>query len=347
MKPVIAVTMGDPCGIGPEIIFKLSNHPSLLSQVSIVVLGDFQILKKASVACKGKINCFVRQPLSEFDESQIRKINKKILFVDFERSTQHIHKFGKISAWAGQLSGEFIELGTQLALNKRVHALVTGPINKVAFKLGGYGEKFRGHTEMISSLTRSKNTALMLVYENLRAIHVTSHIPFKEVSKSLSIEKIFETIKLSQQAGVMFGIKKPNIVVCGLNPHAGDEGVLGREEIELIGPAIQKAKRMGILVQGPIAADVAWGLVKEKVFDIGVAMSHDQGQIPVKLLAFRFDLKGNPIVRGVNVTVGLPIIRTSVMHGTAFDIAGKGISSELSLIDAIQLSLKMKRPSLR
>lgn len=321
MKPTIGISIGDPSGIGPEIVLKSISQPKLKGKCNFVVFGDIELLAW---------------------------VNKKILhrsklpsavYENESRLSLPI-RFGVVSAANGYCSGRYIEAAIHSAQRGNIDAIVTAPINKESFRLGGWGKRYTGHTEMFSALTGAKKTALMLISGPLRAIHVTSHIPLKDVSRKLTRENVFDTICLADIGLKKLGIRHPKIVVCGLNPHAGENGLLGGEEQRVIGPAIQLALRKGLKVVGPLPADTVWPSVRDGFYDVGVAMYHDQGQIPIKLHSFSNGKKG-PLVHGINVTVGLPLIRTSVAHGTAFEIAGKGVASEQSLVDAIELALLM------
>ncbi len=298
MKPRIGITIGDPAGVGPEIVRKALHRPDVLQICVPVTFGDLGVPSNKSF------------------------------------------RYGVATAANGKASGIYIEAAIQAALTKQIDAVVTAPINKQSFRMGGWGKKFTGHTEMFAKLTGARRVALMLVHGPLRAVHVTSHIPLKKVASALTVSRVLETILLTHQALRKMGIKNPRIAVCGLNPHAGDGGLLGKEERTVIAPAIRKAKQKKVRAEGPLSADTVWPLVRDGVYDAGVAMYHDQGQIPIKLSSFSSTGK-NTLVRGVNVTLGLPIVRTSVAHGTAYEIAGKGKASEESLVDAIKLAAKM------
>jgi 4-hydroxythreonine-4-phosphate dehydrogenase len=217
---------------------------------------------------------------------------------------------------------------------------VTAPINKVSFRLGGWGKRFIGHTEMLAELTGSKEVGLMLVHGSLRAIHVTSHVPLKAVPALITRRRVTGSIRLADLGVRMMGIRGPRIAVCGLNPHAGDGGLMGHEEERAIAPAVAACRREGLRVDGPLPADTVWPFILAGRYDVAVAMYHDQGQIPIKMHGFRV---GKNVTQsgGVNVTIGLPIIRTSPAHGTAFDIAGKGLASEESFVEALTLAARM------
>jgi len=242
------------------------------------------------------------------------------------------HSWGVVNPEYGRASMEYVKRAVELALEGKIEGLVTAPINKMAIKQAGY--KFPGHTEYLAHLTNTHFYTMMLVGGVLRVVLVTRHLPLKEVSSRLSEELILRTIKLANDAGQMLGFEHPRIAVCGLNPHAGDGGVLGDEEESFIKPAITKAQQEGINAAGPLPPDTVFYKAYNGGFDFVVAMYHDQGLIPLKMLYFD---------EGVNVTLGLPIIRTSVDHGTAYDIAGQGIASEKSMVKAVEVAYSLAK----
>ncbi|MCG3203798.1 MAG: D-threonate 4-phosphate dehydrogenase [Elusimicrobia bacterium] len=321
MKPIIGLTLGDPSGIGPEIVLKVLHLSKFKNRCGFRIYGDQAVLSWVNK------HVFKRAHLP------------RAAFESFNSLTVPI-RFGTVQAACGYASGRYVEAAIRDALNHKIDAMVTGPINKESFRMGGWGKRYTGHTEMLAGLTKTEKVALMLVYGSLRAIHVTSHIPLRNVPSNLNQQRVLDTILLAHQGLKQLGKSTPRVAVCGLNPHAGENGLLGTEEQQIIFPAIRKANRKRIHVQGPLSADTVWPMVRDGIYDVGVAMYHDQGQIPIKLLSFSTGRKATN-VEGVNVTVGLPIIRTSVAHGTAFEIAGKGIASEKSLIQAIELALVM------
>ena len=324
MKPRIGITIGDPAGIGPEIVLKALSHPAVKRLCRPVVFGNTLFLSRVAA----------------------RVLRKKYLppaeYFDVPGAFLPGLSFGKITAWSGRASGLFIAEAVRAALSGEIDAVVTAPINKQSFRLGGWGKRFTGHTEMLAGLTGARRVALMLVHGCLRAVHVTSHVPLKKVSAALTRARVLETISLTHAALRRMGFARPRIAVCGFNPHAGENGLLGDEERRVIAPAVAAAKRNGIRAEGPLSADSVWPLVLAGVYDVGVAMYHDQGQIPIKLLSFKAGPSGTQ-VRGINITLGLPIIRTSVAHGTAYEIAGKGTASDASLVDAICLAVTMAK----
>ncbi|MBV9080546.1 MAG: 4-hydroxythreonine-4-phosphate dehydrogenase PdxA [Elusimicrobia bacterium] len=302
--------MGDPAGIGPEIVLKALARPEVRRRCSAVVFGDRPWLERTARRLK--------IPMT-FQIHQVGALPTKI-------------PIGRPSAAAGRASGEYIAAAVDAVRQGAADAVVTAPINKEAFYLGGWGKHFVGHTEMLAALAGGKSARLMLAHGRLRAVHVTSHIPLKKVAGSLTRAKILETIRVAHAGLKALGIARPRIAVCGLNPHAGDGGVLGNEEARLIAPAVRAARRAGLRADGPLSADVVWPMVKDGRYDAGVAMYHDQGQIAVKLQG---------IGGAVNLTLGLPMIRTSPAHGTAYDLAGRGTASEESMAEALLLAAHM------
>jgi len=237
---------------------------------------------------------------------------------------------GKVSAEAGRAAALWVEEGARRCLSGELAALITAPLNKEGFHAAGYD--FPGHTEFLAKLTHTRKFAMMMVGGGLHVALVTTHLPLTKVSQALSRDKIVDVIELADQAMKQLGVAGPRIGVAGLNPHAGEAGAFGREEIEIIAPAVAAAAAKGINVTGPIAGDALFVLARAKKFDAEVVMYHDQGLIPVKMWAFE---------SGVNWTLGLPMIRTSPDHGTAYDIAGKGIADPSSMIAAIQLAARL------
>jgi 4-hydroxythreonine-4-phosphate dehydrogenase len=334
MKPIIGITMGDPAGIGSEIIAKALNRPEIYDKCQPVVIGDKQAMEEAirianvplKVSSIKSIDdaCFIHGTIDVYDLKNL----------DIEKIP-----FGKVDAVCGRAAGEYIEKAIYLAMDREISAMVTAPINKESFDLGGYGKKYRGHTEMLAGLTNSPKSFMMLASGNLRVIHVTTHVSMRQAVDLIKKERIYNTIQKAYEACQLLGIENPRIGVCGLNPHASDGGIMGREEIEEITPAIEQARAEGMNVEGPVPGDTIYPRGKAGTYDIIVAMYHDQGHIPVKLMGFLWDGEVWSSVSGVNITIGLPIIRVSVDHGTAFGKAGKGTANEVSMLDAIDYAI--------
>lgn len=326
--------MGDPAGIGPEIIVKVLNNPKVYEKCNPLVIGDSGVIADALRICNMDLK------ILHFDT--IKRVSfqpNQINILDLKNVNLKDLVYGKVNAACGEAAGQYIEKAIILALDKTIDAVVTAPINKKAFDLGGYGRKYRGHTEMLASLTNSKDAFMLLVSGNLRVIHVTTHIPMKEVVDLIKKERIYKTILKANEACRELGIKTPKIGVAGFNAHSGDNGIMGNEEMTQIIPAINSALSKGLNVQGPIPGDTIFPKCVSGTYDVIVAMYHDQGHIPVKMLGFKWTGDRWSVVSGVNITVGLSIIRTSVDHGTAFGKAGKGLADPTSLQEAIDYAI--------
>jgi 4-hydroxythreonine-4-phosphate dehydrogenase len=322
-KPVIGITMGDPAGIGPEICAKALTSDEVRKIADCIVIGDRKAMRHGLkvAGIEGiEINSIFRPADARFAHGSIDVID-----------LGNVHpakiKTGQVSKAAGKAAVEYLEKAIQFALNGEIDAITTAPINKEAIRKAGY--RFQGHTEILATRTKTKNYAMMFVSDKLWVMLVTTHIPLREVSRHLDKKKILKIIKLAHETLFKVRERKPKIGVAGLNPHAGESGIFGNEEKKIIRPAVEEARKLGIDVKGPISPDAIFYLANSGMFDIVIAMYHDQGLIPLKLLSFN---------RSVNVTVGLPIIRTSVDHGTGFDIAGKGWANPQSLIEAIKVA---------
>jgi len=337
-KPRIAITMGDPAGIGPEIIVKVLSIMETYDICQPLVVGSKEIIKDAVRMTHRalKINV-VKEP----NDGKYRYGVLDLL--DLDNIKIKDVEYGKVSAKCGKAAGEVIAKAIELAKNGAVDAVVTAPINKESFKLGGWGNKYVGHTEMFADLTDTKKYTMMLAHNDFRVVHVSTHVPLAEAVKLVKKDRILEVIKIAYNACLSLGVEKPRVAVAGLNPHAGDGGVLGREEIDEILPAIEEAQNLGIDADGPIPADTVFSKAVGGWYDIVVTMYHDQGHIPMKTVGFVWDesRKDWKAVSGINATLGLPIIRVSVDHGTAFGKAGKGTARPDSLIDAIELAVRM------
>jgi 4-hydroxythreonine-4-phosphate dehydrogenase len=322
-KPIIGVTMGDPAGIGPEVCVKALASAEIQKIANCLVIGDRRFLRlglKISKIEKIEINSIKKVSEAKFSPDTIDVL-------DLNNADPAKIKLGEISKAAGKAAVEYLNKAIDLAQTKEIDAIVTAPINKEAIHKAGF--RFQGHTEILAARTKTKDYAMMFVADPLWVILATTHLPLREVSRHLTKNKILKTIQLAHETLSRVRGRKPKIGVAGLNPHAGEGGIFGKEEIKIIKPAIDEAKKLGINVEGPISPDAIFYLAKSGMFDIVVAMYHDQGLIPLKLLAFN---------RSVNVTVGLPFIRTSVDHGTGFDIVGKGWANPQSLMEAIKVA---------
>jgi 4-phospho-D-threonate 3-dehydrogenase / 4-phospho-D-erythronate 3-dehydrogenase len=326
-KPLIGITMGDPASIGPEIVIKGLAQPHHLHQDCMpFVIGDLRVLQNTQSVMNLAGVAF--QPVD--DPAEIQEQPGTIHVLDMRNADPSSFQPGQVSAVAGKASAEYVVKAATLAMEKRIDALVTGPINKESINLGGY--HYAGHTELLAAVTRAEYVSMMLVSSKLRVLHVSTHVSLREACDSVRRDRVLTVIRLAHMGARMLGIDSPRIAVAGLNPHAGESGLFGTEEITEILPAIEDARSQGLDVSGPWAGDTVFLQATQGKFDVVVAMYHDQGHIPMKLLGFD---------EGVNVSIGLPIIRTSVDHGTAFDIVGKGIASETSLIAAMNVAVQM------
>jgi 4-phospho-D-threonate 3-dehydrogenase / 4-phospho-D-erythronate 3-dehydrogenase len=322
-KKTIGITMGDPSGIGPEIILK-SFEKSVIRNNRVVVIGDYKIMQ--AVYDILKIKSFTLNRISDVQQCLF---NSRVLNI-FDLQLVNMNDFfpGTVQAMSGNVAFEAIRKAVELVKNKEIDTIVTAPLNKEALHLAGH--KYPGHTEILASLTDTKDYAMLLFDKKLSVIHVSTHISLLEAITGLSRERIEKVIGLANDIMKRLGIVEPRIAVAGINPHSGENGLFGNEEKNEIIPAINNMKAKGINVEGPCPPDTVFLQAVKRKYDVVVAMYHDQGHIPLKLLGFN---------SGVNVTVGLPFVRTSVDHGTAFEIAWQGKANEKSMVEAIKLSV--------
>ncbi|PLT29557.1 4-hydroxythreonine-4-phosphate dehydrogenase PdxA [Peribacillus deserti] len=324
-KPSIAITMGDPSGVGPEIIVKSLNDQNIYENCRPFVVGDLKILKKALDVTN------IELQLNSISNPEDAKYEcGTIDIIDLDLVSENL-PWGQVSAEAGNAAFRYLETAIAFANEGKIHGICTAPLNKEALHKAGH--IYPGHTEILAELTNTKDFAMMLSAPGLRVIHVTTHVGIIDAVNKINVDRQYTVIKLAHDTLQKAGIKSPRIAVCGINPHAGENGLFGNgEEEEKIIPAVEKAQEEGINVQGPLPADTLFFRARRGDFDIVVAQYHDQGHGPIKVLGLE---------AGVNITVGLPIIRTSVDHGTAFDIAGKNIADELSLKEAIRMAIEL------
>jgi 4-hydroxythreonine-4-phosphate dehydrogenase len=331
-KPIIAVTMGDPAGIGPEIILKTLADPAIKKAARLLVLGDWGVLQRA---CRRGRNpallCWQpgQQLLALLDDPRAHVV------CSLSKLSASESRPGRPSKAGGHGAFRYIRVAAKLALSNVVDAIATAPISKSILIDAGY--HYPGHTELLAELSRTPECRMMLMGAKLRVVPVTGHIPFTKVARSLTRENICTTLRLTERGLTdFFGIKRPRIAVAALNPHGGEEGIFGNEEIEVIAPAVKQGRRQGIAAAGPFPADSLFHHAARGDYDAVVCMYHDQGLIPLKLHHF---------YGGVALTLGPPFIRTSVDHGTAYDIAGTGKADETSMKEAILLAARLARQS--
>lgn len=360
MLPRIGITMGDAAGIGPEIIVKTLSNKNVYQICHPIVIGSPAIIQNA-------LNLISTKDISPIDQKSLPKVSQiqspkavtttpgRIDVLEASTLQPKDISFGTVDAKCGAAAIQSIETAVKLTMDGTLDAITTAPICKAAIQRAG--SPFPAHTEMLANFTRSEKSVMMLktwnipnhfnpdtkkekknssistnTVENLTVTFVTNHIPISEVPQQLSVERISDVIHITHDALVQFGIDSPRLVVAGLNPHAGEEGMFGMEEQTYLIPAINRARTIGLQVDGPLPADTLFKRVIMGEWDAAIAMYHDQGNIPIKLIGFG---------QVVNITLGLPIIRTSVDHGTAFDIAGQGTASETSLIAALTAAAQL------
>jgi 4-hydroxythreonine-4-phosphate dehydrogenase len=331
-RPIIGITMGDPVGLGPEIILLALCNPAIYEVCKPLVLGDLRILTAAKQCTHSNLHIeSVKDPDSgTYNFGSIDVLN--LSEIDPNKIS-----WGNPTVQTGKAMIHYIQVASDLAIQRRIAAMVTCPINKTAMQLAGF--PFNGHTELLAEQTKSDNYAMMFAGDRLRVVLATIHVPLRDVPSILSKQKILLTIKLTWQTlRERFGFKTPRIAVAGLNPHAGEGGMFGNEEKDIITPAIDQARNERIDVIGPEPPDTLFYHAAKGHYDVVVSMYHDQGLIPFKLMHFN---------NGVNITIGLPIIRTSVDHGTAYDIAGTGTADPGSLIAAINMAVQQAAYSIR
>jgi len=326
-RPIIAITMGDAAGVGPEIVIKALALEEMYALCRPLVVGDAGVLAQARQMLGLRVDL---HPVADVGGGRFEPGSIDVLDlanVDLARL-----KVGEVSAMAGKAAVEYVLKAGELALAGEVQGMATAPLNKEAMQLGGYD--YIGHTEILADLTAAPRCTTMLITGSLRVVHVTRHLPLRQVAESITRERVLETIQLTAEGLPAMGVVEPRLGVAALNPHGGEGGLLGREEIEEIAPAVEAAQALGIDARGPYPADSIFFRAIAGEFDAVVAMYHDQGHIPVKTHGFD---------RSVTVTLGLPIVRTSVDHGTAFDIAWQGLANPQSLIEAIKLAAEMAK----
>ncbi|WP_339743264.1 4-hydroxythreonine-4-phosphate dehydrogenase PdxA [uncultured Rubinisphaera sp.] len=332
--PRLAVTMGDPAGVGPELCLQLLNLPQVTAICQPLIFGDASVLKRVSAQLSktpGDAFPLISSVItwSQFQENPWECSSPAI--IDMESENLHTLLPGQVSAAAGQAAFCYLDRAINACLDKWTDAVVTAPLHKEALHVAGY--PYPGHTEILAEKTGADPIVMMLTSPEITCSLVTAHVGLHEVPALLSTERICETIQLTNAAMQQIRGRTPQLTICGLNPHAGEHGLFGQQEEErFIQPAIEWARNQGIQIEGPYPPDTAFMKRRREVTDAYICMYHDQGLIPLKALAFD---------DAVNVTLGLPIVRTSVDHGTAFDIAWQGKANVNSLIQAVELAIKL------
>ncbi|MDP1732650.1 MAG: 4-hydroxythreonine-4-phosphate dehydrogenase PdxA [Devosia sp.] len=333
----IAITMGDPAGIGPEIIVRALSElkPQIdRSDLRLVVIGSHEAHRRAAELLKLEDTAeLVRRGMPSADWPNVA-------FLPAGAEVEPI-AFGKVSAQAGEFAYQAVALAVELALAGDVAAICTAPLNKEALNLAGH--TFAGHTEMLTHLTKARDSVMMLAHGNMRVSHVTTHVALADVPGRMTADRIRRVVDLTEGALRKIGIQAPRIAVAALNPHAGEGGLFGRQDIDITEPLVAALRAEGRDVVGPVPGDTIFVKLRAGQYDAVVAQYHDQGHIPVKLLGFSVNPETGrwDTLSGVNITLGLPVLRTSVDHGTAFDIAGQGIASASSLIEAVEYAVRL------
>lgn len=340
--PIVAITMGDPAGNGPEITVKALADATLYDRCRPIVVGDAKMIEQAKgFVGMPEINV---NPVHEVSEAKFEAGTIDVYQLDLIEDVSAF-KVGEVSVEGGNAAFQSVKKTIELAMAGEVDATVTNALNKEAMNLAlaPQGMHFDGHTEIYATYTGTKKYCMMLAHHDFRVVHVSTHCSLREACDRVKTPRVLEVIELANEACRNLGIEKPKVAVAGLNPHCGEHGLFGTEEADEIEPAIKLAQEEGIDAVGPIPPDSVFSEMNGGWYDITVCMYHDQGHIPTKVLGFVYDreAQGWKAVEGVNITLGLPIIRTSVDHGTGFALAGKGTSNELSLVNAIDYALRM------
>ena len=326
-KPAIAITMGDPCGIGPEVVVKALADPQVYASCRPIVVGNTFAMQQA-VKLTG-----MPLTINETDDPTSAGENPSVVdVVDIHNLNPEDITVGQISIPCGKAAMEWVSKAGQLALAGIVDGLATAPLNKEAASLAGF--QSIGHMELLQELSGAKTVATMLLAKNLRVVHLTTHRSLRLACDYVKKDRILEFLQLTHDNFIKWGFTDPRIAAAALNPHGSDGGLLGNEEAEEIAPAVQEARERGINVVGPIPADIVFHQAIQGRYDTVLCMYHDQGHIPVKVYGFEESITAN---------LGLPFVRTSVDHGTAFDIAGKGIADQVSMLESIRLAIGLAK----
>ena len=339
-RPILAISVGDPGGIGPEITVKALNLKEIYDVSRPLVVADHRVMQDA-LGFSGvnlTLHAVQRVRNARFTHGTLDVLDIKNMPLDRLR-------YKEVTAEQGKASYEYVAKVIELAMSAEIDGTVTGPINKAAIHAAGH--HFAGHTEIYAKLTDTRDYCMMLTHNEFRISHVSTHVSLREACERVKKDRIIRVIDLTANALKKLGVAEPRIGVAGLNPHCGEGGLFGHEDDQEIRPAVDHAVRAGKQVEGPIPADTVFSKMKGGMYDAVVVMYHDQGHIPMKFLGFQFDQKTEQWAEmsGVNITLGLPIVRTSVDHGTAFGKAGEGRANPQSMIEAIKLAAMLSKKS--
>jgi 4-hydroxythreonine-4-phosphate dehydrogenase len=335
-KPLLGISMGDPGGIGPEICAKALNDPDIYRICRPLVVGDGEVMADAVRFCRLPVS------IHRCDQPEAGLyVFGTIDVLDLKNLAAGCLRHKQVTAEQGRAAFEYVTKVIELALAGRIDATVTAPINKAAINAAGY--HYAGHTEIYAQFTGTRDYTMMLADGNFRVAHVSTHVALRQACDLVRKARIGKVIELAHRTLLQLGIADPRLAVAGLNPHCGEGGLFGTEDDQEIAPAVVEARAAGINAEGPLPADTVFSKMLGGAYDLVVVMYHDQGHIPTKLLGFKYDDKTDTwgSLAGVNVTLGLPIVRTSVDHGTAFDKAGEGRANPQSMIEAIRLAARL------
>ena len=339
-RPVLGISIGDPGGIGPEITAKALNQKKIYELTRPLVVGDYRVMEDVLGFTDVNLRLNpVRQAKDAHGAHGIMDI------LDLNNMPLDRLRYKEVTSEQGRASFEYVAKIIELAMEGKIDGTVTGPINKAAIHAAGH--RYAGHTEIYAALTDTRDYAMMLTHGDFRVAHVSTHVSLREACERVTKDRVMRVIDLTFDALQNFGVTRPRIGVAGLNPHCGEGGMFGHEDDAEILPAVDSARRKGYEVEGPVPADTVFSKMKGGMFDAVVVMYHDQGHIPMKFLGFQYDEKTGQWgeMSGVNITLGLPIVRTSVDHGTAFGKAGEGRANPQSMIEAIQLGAMLANKS--
>ncbi len=338
MKPRIGITIGDPAGIGAEITMKALKHKKIYESCVPVVIGDYEALREANEFSRTGLEI---KKISDVTQAKGEYGAVDLLDMGFLSPGSFVYK--KVQKLCGEASFQYVVKGIRLAMEKKLDAVITGPVNKEAINLAGH--HYSGHTEIFADYTNTKDYTMLLTGGALKVVHVTTHCSMRDACDKIKKGRVLAVIKLAKEGLMLMGYQNPKIGVAGLNAHSSENGLFGWEEEREIIPAIEEAKALGINADGPVPPDTVFVKCQAGQYDVVVAMYHDQGHIPLKLAGFKLNLETNRYesMSGVNCTIGLPIIRASVDHGTAFGKAGEGRANEESMVEAIEVGLTMAK----
>ena len=341
--PIVAISMGDPAGVGAEVCLKAVREARALRRCTPLIVGDLKTLRHHArkMRLPGRLVAVEARSREEI----LSALSKGTPVLDLANVAARDRVFGKVRAALGRAAASYIERGVVLVRAGVADALATGPIHKEALQKGGY--RFPGHTEMLAHFLGSGRPVMMLVHGKIRIAHISTHCSLREALGLVKRRRIVYVGRLLAETLAALSQRPPRIAVAGLNPHAGENGLFGSEERKEIAPAVRDLRAGGIDAAGPEPPDTVFAKLRGGLYDGVVAMYHDQGHIAGKMMAFRFGEKGRGAVRGVNVTLGLSIVRTSVEHGTGFEIAGRGVADESSMVDAVILAARMVQAAAR